>query len=144
MAIRPATASDALEIACFYEDIRRDTVPVVHSVSEIADWLVSHRISQGSSYIWIDRDEILGWVDVSGDDLDQLYVRRGRTGQGIGRQLLEFAKAASPGRLVLYTFQVNEGARRFYRREGFVETAFGDGSMNEEGAPDVKMEWVRA
>jgi RimJ/RimL family protein N-acetyltransferase len=42
--------------------------------------------------------------------------------------------------LRLYTFQCNEGARRFYERNGFTAVAFGDGSGNEEGEPDIRYE----
>ena len=37
----------------------------------------------------------------------------------------------------LHCFQANEGARRFYERHGFRAEAFGDGSGNEEGLPDI-------
>lgn len=36
----------------------------------------------------------------------------------------------------LYTFQANQGARRFHERHGFRVVGFGDGSGNEEGVPD--------
>jgi hypothetical protein len=42
--------------------------------------------------------------------------------------------------LRLYTFQCNQGARRFYERHGFIAVAFGDGSSNEEGEPDIRYE----
>ena len=38
------------------------------------------------------------------------------------------------------TFARNAGARRFYERHGFVAVAFGDGTGNEEGEPDVRYE----
>jgi hypothetical protein len=37
----------------------------------------------------------------------------------------------------LFCFQANKGARRFYERHGFVAEAFGEGSANEEGLPDI-------
>lgn len=134
--------SDVNEVARFFHDIRLDTVPLVHTIEEIADWLSSVRIHRGSSYVLEEEGQVLGWVDVVPGDLDQLYVRRGFTGQGFGKFLLDFAKEQSPAGLDLYTFQVNAGARRFYAREGFVEIEWGDGSQNEEGQPDVKMAWA--
>lgn len=141
MNIRPMRAADAAEVARFYQDIRRDTVPVIHSVEDIENWLVEARIPRGSSYVLEQEGQLLGWVDVVPGELDQLYLRRGSTGQGLGKLLLDFAKRQSPDGLELYTFQVNSGARRFYAREGFVEIEWGDGSQNEEGQPDVKMSW---
>ena len=49
------------------------------------------------------------------------------------------AAAATPVRR-LHTFTRNEGARRFYKRHGFVAVAFGEGSSNEEREPDVRYE----
>ena len=37
----------------------------------------------------------------------------------------------------LHCFQANTGARRLYERHGFRAEAFGDGSANEEGLPDI-------
>jgi GNAT superfamily N-acetyltransferase len=139
--IEPLTADYAAEVAAFYRDIRMDTVPVIHTVVELTEWLQMHRISRGSSYVARSDGRIVGWVDVIPGDLDQLYCRRGETGKGIGKALLDFAKSKSPDGLELFTFQVNEGARRFYSREGFAEVYWGDGTGNEEGKPDVKMKW---
>jgi hypothetical protein len=59
----------------------------------------------------------------------------------LGVRLLSYAKAQNPTGLALWVLEKNTAARRFYAREGFVETAFGDGCDNEEGLPDVRMEW---
>ncbi|CAN7734640.1 hypothetical protein [Mesorhizobium caraganae] len=37
----------------------------------------------------------------------------------------------------LHCFQSNTGARRFHERHGFRAEAFGDGTTNEEGLPDI-------
>ena len=36
---------------------------------------------------------------------------------------------------------MNEPARRFYRRHGFVEVGRTDGARNEEREPDVRLAW---
>jgi SAM-dependent methyltransferase len=72
---------------------------------------------------------------------DQLYIRPGWWGQGIGSRLVELAKARSPGGLTLWTFQVNDRARRFYEHHEFVELFRTDGSRNEEQQPDVRFGW---
>jgi len=142
--IRPVTLDDVPEIAAFYVDIRRDTVPVVHTIDDVERYISSVLVARGTSYVWEEDGTILGWVDVGGGGVDQLYCRRGSTGRGIGKRLLDFAKAQSPAGLQLYTFQVNAGARRFYAREGFAEVELGDGSGNEEGQPDVLLAWQPA
>jgi GNAT superfamily N-acetyltransferase len=63
-------------------------------------------------------------------------------GSGVGTALLGQAKANSDT-LWLWTFEANEGARRFYDREGFVQTEFTTG-LNEEELPDLRFEWRRA
>ena len=141
-AIRAAVESDAPGIARFYVDIRRDTVPTIHSVGEVTGWIQVHRIKRGSSFVFEQDGQVIAWMDVHQGDLDQLYVMRGHTGKGIGKQLLDHAKTLFPSGLSLHTFQANAGARWFYRREGFKEAGLGDGSGNEEGKPDVKMEWA--
>lgn len=139
--IRLATIDDAPAIAEFYEDIRRATVPIAHTTGEV-EWYIVHRlIDRGSSHVYTQDDQIVGWLDVHDGWVDQLYCRRGQTGRGIGQKLLDFAKQSSPSGLQLWTFQVNEGARRFYAREGFIEVEWTDGKANEEGEPDVRMVW---
>ena len=87
--------------------------------------------------------EIVGFAARDGAWLMQLYVKPGWTGRSIGTNLLEVfsrtPRSATP-MLRLYTFARNEGARRFYERHGFVAVAFGDGSGNQEGEPDVRYE----
>ena len=46
-------------------------------------------------------------------------------------------------RLALRVFEANAAARRFYRREGFVEVARCDGRRNEETLPEIACLWAR-
>jgi GNAT superfamily N-acetyltransferase len=46
------------------------------------------------------------------------------------------------GGLRLWTFQKNEGARRFYERHGFDVVEMTDGAGNEEHEPDVLYAWT--
>ena len=54
----------------------------------------------------------------------------------------EWDDAKAAGHLTLWTFQANDGARRFYAREGFREVEFTDGAGNAEKLPDVRLEWT--
>ena len=56
-----------------------------------------------------------------------LYLAPEARGRGIGAALLAAAKAARPEGLSLWAFLANEGARRFYAREGFVESGRTEG-----------------
>ena len=42
---------------------------------------------------------------------------------------------------MLWTFEGNHRARRFYEQRGFVAVEFTDGSRNEERTPDVRYQW---
>ena len=139
--LRPAHPNDAVTIAKLYVDVRRDTVPSIHSVQSVTDWLRDQIIPLGGCYVWEADGEIQGWMNIRPGHLDHLFCRRGATGQGIGSQLMAFAKSQSPEGLELWTFAINDGARRFYQRHGFIEVEWTDGHNNEENTPDVRLIW---
>lgn len=84
--------------------------------------------------------EVVGFLALAEGHVDALYLAEAARGQGVGKALVGAAKTASPGGLTLWTFVANEGARRFYAREGFVELRRTEGE-NEEGLPDVLLGW---
>ncbi len=75
------------------------------------------------------------------DVLEKLYVDPDAQNQGVGTALLEHAKALRPDGLVLWVFQKNDGARRFYERHGFRLVKLTDGAENMEREPDALYEW---
>lgn len=139
--LRELRIGDIPVVARFYQDIRQDTVPLIHDLDEIVTWMTSVLLPRGSSWVWTHDDAPVAWLDVHDGWVDQLYCARGVTGQGIGSRLLDHAKSLFPQTLQLYTFQVNVGAIRFYQRHGFTEVKRGDGSGNEEGQPDLLLQW---
>ncbi len=87
-------------------------------------------------------DEVIGIIAFRPGWIEQLYVRPGCQGQGIGSALLAVAMSRSDG-LELWTFQKNHRARRFYAARGFVAIRETDGRDNEEREPDVLYRWER-
>lgn len=75
--------------------------------------------------------------------LDHLYVLPEHQRLALGTALLNDAKHAS-SELQLWVFQRNEGARRFYERNGFELIELTDGSANEEHEPDARYLWRRS
>jgi GNAT superfamily N-acetyltransferase len=140
--IRLLRAEEVPEVAAFYIDIQADTVPTIHPLHEVIDYITSVRVANGSSYVLEQNGKILGWLDVADGWVNHLCVRRGETGKGIGKELLDYAKLKSPQGLQLWTFQVNDGARRFYAREGFQEVELTNGENCEEKQPDVRLVWL--
>jgi ribosomal protein S18 acetylase RimI-like enzyme len=144
ITIRPAAAADAAAVADVYLASFKATYdfPLAHTDDQVRAWIRDSVVPAGGTWVALDAEgAIVGMMDVATGDLSQLYIRPDRLGEGIGRRLLDIAKERSPGSLTLYTFQVNERARRFYERHGFVAEWFGDGSGNEEGQPDVRYVW---
>lgn len=56
------------------------------------------------------------------------------------QDLVALAKERRPAGLGLWVFASNTGAVRFYERHGFAVVGGTDGD-NEEGAPDLRMQW---
>ncbi len=90
-----------------------------------------------------DRRSLVGHVALLPGWIDQLYVEPARHGEGIGSTLVRLAQREQDD-LQLHTFAANARARALYERHGFVAEAFGDGSGNDEGMPDVRYRWRRA
>jgi GNAT superfamily N-acetyltransferase len=87
----------------------------------------------------VDDGVIIGFMAQNAESVEQLYLHVQHQRRGVGSRFIELAKAASPQRLHLYTFQRNLKARRFYSKHGFTEIAYGH--INMEGLADVELEW---
>jgi GNAT superfamily N-acetyltransferase len=73
--------------------------------------------------------------------LERLYVDPEAQNRGVGGALLTKAKELRPDGFVLWVFQKNEGARRFYERHGFRLVKLTDGAQNSEREPDALYAW---
>ena len=76
-----------------------------------------------------------GFIALTDQHVDQLYVDPSRQRGGIGSSLLDQALKISPGRLTLHVFEENRSARAFYERHGFQER--GRRMNTEEGRIDL-------
>lgn len=145
LQIRQAEPDDVPAVAALYREARLAAVPLMppalHTAEEDRSWLEA-RLGEGHEAWLVEQDEeLLGYAVVTDVWLDHLYVRPGRTGQGIGTLLLETVKALRPAGFGLWVFESNTPARRFYQARGLVALERTDGSGNEEGSPDVRMVW---
>ncbi len=139
--IRRSVPEDAVACAAILNDWidDRDWMPRVHSREEVEafyrDFVLQRR------EVWVAGDPVAGFIGLNRetDEVTTLYVAE--PGRGVGKALLDHAKAGRQA-LELWTFVANEGARRFYAREGFVEIRETPGD-NEEGLPDVLLRWDR-
>lgn len=144
---RAATfAADADATATMYLASRHAMLPdlrPVHTEAETRAWIRDTVFVRQVVRLAEVDGEIVGFASRDGAWLAHLYVAPGWTGRGIGSNLLlsilADAAAVTPV-LRLNTFLRNGGARRFYERHGFTAVAFGEGTGNEEGEPDVRYE----
>ena len=83
--------------------------------------------------------EIISFVALGQNFVDQLYVRESFQNKGLGGFWINRAKTFYPDFLELYTFASNEKAIIFYEKHGFKITE--RGIAPDEKMPDVKMRW---
>lgn len=85
-------------------------------------------------HLWVYDDDgiVKGMIRIEGEEIRELYVDHFFQNQGIGAELIEFAKERFSVRF-LWALEKNTGAIRFYERHGFVPT---DTRMPEEGTPE--------
>jgi GNAT superfamily N-acetyltransferase len=146
--IRRATAADASIVAAIYLTARRRFLPyapLAHPEEDVRQWITTVLIPAGGVYVAVAADAVVGMLALSDDGavrwIDHLYLHPDAVNQGIGTALLQHALALLAPPVHLYTFQANTGTRRFYERYGFQPIAYGDGSTNEEGCPNVLYAW---
>lgn len=146
--IRRAGNADAAALAELFLRSFRATYsfPLAHTDDEVRQWVHERLVPLMETWVAVEEGKggarIVGFATVKPGWLEQLYVDPDRLGEGIGRRLLDLAKERQPAGLLLWTFQVNERARRFYERNGFTVVRFGDESNNEERQPDVQYRWL--
>ncbi|MGA5276374.1 GNAT family N-acetyltransferase [Streptomyces cellulosae] len=143
-AIRRAAGPDAAMVAEVWLRSFSAALPGVrraHTDHEVRAWIREVVVPGQETWVATVDDSVVAMMVLDGDDLDQLYIDAAWQGRGIGRRLVDVAKERSPSGLTLWTFQVNEPARRFYERHGFVAEEWTDGLGNEEREPDVRYVW---
>ncbi|MEM8825200.1 MAG: GNAT family N-acetyltransferase [Pseudomonadota bacterium] len=140
--IRPGTPVDAPACAAILNDWIDATpwMPRVHPPEDVVRY---HReVVLADRRVWVWGDPVRGYLALDSLEgcITALYLAAEARGRGIGRALLDTAKA-SRDRLWLWTFQANRGARRFYEANGFQQDGRTDGD-NEEGVPDIRYRWA--
>ena len=84
--------------------------------------------------------QIDGFIGLTENHIEGIFVAKSARSKGIGRALLEYAKSRKPC-LTLSVYQKNEQALAFYRREQFVVQSEGiDEDTNEA---EIQMLWTR-
>ena len=142
-----ATEADGARVAQLLIDARAAFMPYApspHSDDEVRSWVTTFLIPTNAVILARANGATVGVVATRQENdrswITHMAVDPPCVGRGIGSTLLRCALCLLQRPILLYTFQANTGARRFYERHGFRAIQFADGRANEERCPDVLYE----
>lgn len=100
--------------------------------------LVKELLLQATVYVYEDKQEIHGFIGLSNEYIEGIFVSAEMQSQGIGKILLNYVKGKR-NKLILNVYQKNTRAISFYQREGF-EIQY-SGLDEATGEKDYVMAW---
>lgn len=100
--------------------------------------LVKELLLQETVYVYEDKQEIQGFIGLSNEYIEGIFVSAEMQSQGIGKILLNYVKGKR-NKLILNVYQKNTRAISFYQREGF-EIQY-SGLDEATGEKDYVMAW---
>ncbi|MGW7327650.1 GNAT family N-acetyltransferase [Streptomyces sp. NPDC054840] len=142
--LRRADDSDAAPAADVWLRSFASALPTVrcaHDEADVRDWFARVLVPQYETWVAVPGSGVVGVMVINGGELKQLYLDPTWRGRGLGDRFMSLAKERRPDGLTLWTFQVNEPARRFYERHGFIAVERTDGLRNDEREPDIRYLW---
>ena len=139
--IRKLRKADINKVA----DIWLDTSIKAHYFIPAQYWkrnfdLVKELLLQATVYVYEDKQEIQGFVGLSDEYIEGIFVSAEMQSQGIGKILLNYVKGKR-NNLLLNVYQKNARAISFYQREGFEIQC--NGIDEATGERDYAMAWQR-
>ncbi len=102
--------------------------------------LVKELLLQATVYVYEDKQEIQGFIGLSDEYIEGIFVSDEMQSLGIGKFLLNYAKDKR-SKLLLNVYQKNTRAISFYQREGFEIQC--NGIDEATGERDYVMAWKR-
>ena len=102
--------------------------------------LVKELLPSAALYVYENDDasDIAGFIGLNGSDVEGLFVKDTAQSNGIGKQLLDYAKSIKDT-LRLHVYQKNERAIRFYQRENFIVQS--EAADDRTGEHEFVMVW---
>ena len=100
--------------------------------------LVKELLLQATVYVYEDKQEIQGFIGLSNEYIEGIFVSAEMQSQGIGKILLNYVNGKR-NKLILNVYQKNTRAISFYQREGF-EIQY-SGLDEATGEKDYVMAW---
>ena len=143
MRLRRGEAGDADELgrikhACYS---RMTYLPPIPTLDEYRRHVREDLLPAQEVWVAEEDGRAVGWWSMTDGSLEHIYVDPELQNRGTGSVMLAKVMELMPDGFSLWTFQKNEGARRFYERHGFRAVELTDGSGNMEREPDVRYEW---
>lgn len=126
-------------------DIWLDTNLKAHYFIPAGYWkshfeLVKEMLLQAKVYIYENAQGIQGFIGISDEYIEGIFVSDEMQSQGIGKILLDYVKDKT-NKLLLNVYQKNARALSFYQREGFEIQS--SGLDEATGEKDYVMAWQR-
>ncbi|HEY6890253.1 MAG TPA: GNAT family N-acetyltransferase [Solirubrobacter sp.] len=142
MSLRPARPADAPAVTKVFQAARDHSLPYLPKLhTDAEDHAFFARIVKTGGVTVAEADgAVVGFLALSGDEVDHLYIDPAHHRQGHGSALLRAAQATNAD-LELWVFQRNADAIAFYAAHGFAIARSTDGADNEEHEPDHRMTW---
>lgn len=118
IAIRPYADQDFDAVTSLWlRSWQSAGVPSQVTLSEVRERWPDELAAGWIVHVAVAADRILGFIAYRDDILEQLFIAPDCQGRGIGKRLLDFAKAEMPRGFRLHT-AAQSRAGRFYEREG--------------------------
>ena len=104
--------------------------------------MVRDLLPQAELYVHENEDtrQIDGFIGLTENHIEGVFVAKAARSKGIGKALLEYAKSRKPS-LTLSVYQKNQRALAFYQREQF--TVQSEGIDEDTNEADIQMLWTR-
>lgn len=146
-AIREYHSQDFDAVTILWRIAREKSLPEFqrekgHFFHEDRNYFQNHILPNNQVWVAEWGQQLVAFMAMKADFIDQLYIHPDYQRRGIGQALLDFARKRSPDHLWLYTLQINLNARAFYEKNGFVAEKLGM-SPPPENEPDVEYHWRR-
>lgn len=141
---RSALAGDSAACAQILSDRVYATEWMPNKIDELAElekWWGQH-FQEEHAWVAVNHDTIVGFCSRQrgSNNISALYVAPEHRRHGFGKCLLDLAKDGC-NRIIVWAFEDNEHARKFYRREGLIEV---DRELDDDlDIMDVEHRWTR-
>ena len=141
--LRPARSTDAGKVGGILSEFidSTDWMPRIHTRAQDIGF-AGYMIDRGWVTVAEAGGQVSGFAACEAEQVHALYVAGHARRGGIGSALLSALKTQVK-LLRLWTFKANVEAQAFYLRHGFRVVGETAGAGNDEGIPDMRLEWKR-